>query len=109
MGSPVQRTAAEGGPSRGKGGPTAEWSALQARLGRLEGQAHGLAGMVRAERDTLEVLQQFSALIAASREAALAFAAIRLREQLQASAGEPAASEIIAQLEPLLGRAVRLP
>ena len=105
----MQRTAREGSSSRGKDGLTDEWSALQARLGRLEGQAHGLAGMVRAERDTLEVLQQFTALIAACREAALDFAAIRLRQQLRERAGEAAASEIVEQLEPMLRRAARLP
>jgi DNA-binding FrmR family transcriptional regulator len=109
MGSPVPRNASEAGSPRSTDRPTDEWSALQARLGRLEGQAHGIAGMVRADRDTLEVLQQFSALIAASREAALMFATVRLREQLRASAGDVAASEIISHLEPLLGRAVRLP
>lgn len=109
MGSSVPRNAGKAGSSRRTDGPVDELAALQARLRRLEGQAHGLAGMVQADRDTLEVLQQFSALIAASREAALAFAAIRLREQLRAHAGEPAASEIVAQLEPLLVRAVRLP
>ena len=109
MGSSVSNNPGEAGSSPRTDRPVDEVSALQARLGRLEGQAHGLAGMVRANRDTLEVLQQFSALIAASREAALAFAAIRLREQLRANAGEPAASEIVAQLEPLLARAVRLP
>jgi DNA-binding FrmR family transcriptional regulator len=109
MGSSVPRNASAAASQHGTDGSSDEWAALQARLGRLEGQAHGIAGMVRADRDTLEVLQQFSALIAASREAALSFAAIRLREQLHASAGEPAASEIVAQLEPLLGRAIRLP
>jgi len=108
MGSSVPPNASAAS-SRRTDRPTDERSALQARLGRLEGQAHGIAGMVSADRDTLEVLQQFSALIAASRQAALSFAAIRLREQLRADAGEPAASEIMAQLEPLLGRAVRLP
>ena len=109
MGSSASRNAGAAASPRRTDRPADEWSALQARLGRLEGQAHGIAGMVRADRDTLEVLQQFSALIAASREAALSYAAIRLREQLRACAGEPAASEIFAQLDPLLGRAVRLP
>jgi DNA-binding FrmR family transcriptional regulator len=109
MGSSVPRNASAAASQQGTDGSSDEWAAFQARLSRLEGQAHGIAGMIRADRDTLEVLQQFSALIAASREAALSFAAIRLRVLLHARAGEPAASEIVAQLEPLLGRAIRLP
>lgn len=87
-----------------------ELSTLITRIRRLEGQAHGIVDMVASERDTLEVLQQFSAMMAAGREAAVAFAALRLRDAVEEKLADQAtAEELLTQLEAVLGRAARLP
>lgn len=89
---------------------TAELAALQVRLRRLEGQVHGLAEMVADERATLDVLQQFSAMLAAGREAALSYARLRLCDELRvAGADQRAIDDVVARLEPILARASRLP
>ncbi len=89
---------------------TAELAALQVRLRRMEGQVHGLAEMVAGERATLDVLQQFSAMLAAGREAALSYARLRLCDELRISgADEGAIEDVVARLEPILARASRLP
>jgi len=88
----------------------AELAALQVRLRRLEGQVHGLAEMVAGERATLDVLQQFSAMLAAGREAALSYTRLRLCDELRESgADERAIDDLVARLEPILARASRLP
>ncbi|MDQ2941446.1 MAG: metal-sensing transcriptional repressor [Chloroflexota bacterium] len=87
-----------------------ERAALVARLRRLEGQARGISEMVAKERETLDVLQQFSAMMAAGREAALAFARLRLRDSLAEKLDDEATvDDLLTAIEPLLGRATRLP
>lgn len=46
---------------------------LVSRLKRIEGQVRGVQGMVEAERDCREVLQQLAAIRAAVQSASLAF------------------------------------
>ena len=85
-------------------------AALQVRLRRMQGQVHGLAEMVAGERATLDVLQQFSAMLAAGREAALSYARLRLCDELRISgADERAIEDVVARLEPIRARASRLP
>ncbi len=87
-----------------------EQASLDARLRRLEGQARGITEMVVAGRDTLETLQQFSALIAATRQAATAFALIRARQTLSQQIDDPEAiAQVLDALEQVIGRASRLP
>jgi len=66
--------------------------------------------MVITGRDTFETLQQFSALIAAARHAAAAFALLRASELLAERLDDRRTiEEVLAGLESLLGRASRLP
>ncbi len=100
----------DGATARAAAAPRPDDRALQSRLRRLEGQAHGIAEMVANERDALEVLQQFSAMIAASREAALMYARIRLRDTVAAKLDdESTVDDLVMQLDRLLRRASRLP
>lgn len=99
-----------GSESSRASGRTDDVAALITRIRRLEGQAHGIVEMVATERDTLEVLQQFSAMMAAGREAALAFAKLRLRDSLNKNLpDETAVDALLEQIEPVLARAARLP
>lgn len=101
------RTASASGPRQAR---SAELATLQLRLRRLEGQVQGVAEMVARDRDTLEVLQQFSAILAAGREAALSYARAQLGDELRALvAEERSVDDVVARLESLLGRASRLP
>ncbi len=96
--------------SPASGRRTEDVAALITRIRRLESQAHGIVEMVATERDTLEVLQQFSAMMAAGREAAIAFAKLRLRDSLNKNLhDETAVDVLLEQIEPVLARAARLP
>lgn len=65
--------------------------------------------MVEAERQTTEVLQQLSALSSATREAALAFARVRLRERLASELdSEALVDELLADIDLVLARSSRL-
>ncbi len=57
------------------------------RLQRIEGQLRGIQKMVADERDTLDVLTQMSAVLAATRRAAGAIMKQRLTELAEAEDG----------------------
>lgn len=70
----------------------------------------GIVGMIEADRPPPDVLQQFSALSAATREASVAYALISLRGQLGAIVEERTKlDEILAEVRLVLERTTRLP
>lgn len=79
---------------------------LLTRLRRIEGQLRGLQRMIEDARDCRDILPQFSAVMVATRRAALLFACQCLRQQVAdavASGGDPsrAASEVVDLLSKL--------
>lgn len=91
-------------------GPSAGQASLLRRLSRLEGQAAGVARMIEADRPALEVLQQFNALLAATREASVQFALLTLQKELDEVVDDAAKIErVLAELRPVLERTSRLP
>jgi len=106
-GGPPASDAPADGPDRGS---SAERGALLRRLHPLQGQAAGIVRMIEADRPPREVLQQFSALSAATREAAVAYALNSLRGQLGGVAEDGATlDEVLADVRVVLERATRLP
>lgn len=91
-------------------GSPAERAALLRRLHRLQGQAAGIARMIEVDRPAPDVLQQFSALSAATREASVAYALTSLRAQLGGVVEERMKlDEILAEVRIVLERTTRLP
>ena len=92
------------------GGPSAGQASLLRRLQRLEGQAAGVARMIEADRPALEVLQQFSALLAATREASVEFALLTVQEELGEAVDDAARIDrVLAEVRLVLERTSRLP
>lgn len=91
-------------------GSAAERAALLRRLHRLHGQAEGIVRMIEADRPPPDVLQQFSALSAATREASVAYALISLRGKLDEVVEERTkVEEILADVRIVVERTTRLP
>ena len=106
-GDPPTSDPIAGGPDPGS---PAERAALLRRLHRLQGQAAGIARMIEVDRPTPDVLQQFSALSAATREASVAYALTSLRAQLGGVVEERMKlDEILAEVRIVLERTTRLP
>lgn len=106
-GGPPASDALVGSPDRGS---SADRAALLRRLHRLQGQAVGIVRMIEADRPPPDVLQQFSALSAATREASVAYALISLRGQLGGVVeGRTKLDEILAEVRVVLERTARLP
>lgn len=106
-GGPPASDARTDGPDKG---PSAERAAVLRRLHRLQGQAMGIARMIEADRPPPDVLQQFSALSAATREAAVAYALVSLRGQLGGVVEERTKLDgILAEVRVVLERTTRLP
>lgn len=93
-----------------RAGPSAGQASLLRRLHRLEGQAGGIIKMIEADRPVPEVLQQFSALLAATREASVEYALTALRAQLgEIASGGAELDDVIGQFGVILERTSRLP
>lgn len=106
-GDPPTSDPIAGGPDPGS---PAERAALLRRLHRLQGQAAGIVRMIEADRPAPDVLQQFSALSAATREASVAYALTSLRAQLGGVVEERTKlDEILAEVRIVLERTTRLP
>ena len=106
-GDPPTSDPIAGGPDPGS---PAERAAPLRRLHRLQGQAAGIARMIEVNRPALDVLQQFSALSAATREASVAYALTSLRAQLGGVVEERTKlDEILAEVRIVLERTTRLP
>jgi len=83
-------------------------SAILKRLNRIEGQVRGISGMILADRDCTEIIQQFTAVRSATQGAMNAFleeyAAACLRRNSEASPAER--EELMQNLLSLLNKAV---
>ena len=89
---------------------SAERASLLRRMRRLEGQAAGITRMIEGDRAAADVLQQFSALLAASREASVEYALTSLRDRLGRVVDDGAkVDDLVDEVRLLLERASRLP
>ena len=94
-----------GPPARGSASATRE--SILRRLGRIEGQVRGVAGMIQDDRHCIDVLQQITAVQAALDKAALALVDDHTRHRIvSAEPGdqEEMRRELMMALSRLVGR-----
>lgn len=85
----------------------AEKADLHARLRRVEGQARGLQQMIEDDRYCLDVVQQITALTAASREVALMVLEAHLRGCVADAVRDNDGEAAIAEMMRVLTRTLR--
>lgn len=81
---------------------------LLSRLARAEGQVRGVAQMVEADRNCVEVLTQIAAVRAALDEVALGLVGRRIDQAARRNRANPTAAAVDAEIQELLDAVSRL-